>query len=125
MARVVKCGLIQASHAGPTDAPLGKIREANIEKHLKFLDQAGKQGVQIICMQEIFTGPYFCAEQSTRWYDSVEKIPDGPTTQLMQEYAKKYSMVIIVPLYEEESTGVYYNTAAVIDAEATYLGNYR
>jgi len=125
MARVVKCGLIQASHAGSTEAPLEKIREANIEKHLKFLDQAGKQGVQIVCMQEIFTGPYFCAEQNTKWYDAVEKIPDGPTTRLMQEVAKKHSMVIVVPLYEEEETGVYYNTAAVIDADGTYLGKYR
>jgi beta-ureidopropionase len=125
MARVVKCGLIQASHAGATDAPLEKIREANVEKHMKFLDQAGKQGVQIICMQEIFTGPYFCAEQNTKWYDATERIPDGPTTRLMQEVAKKYSMVIVVPLYEEDETGVYYNTAAVIDADGTYLGKYR
>ncbi|HZE09642.1 MAG TPA: nitrilase-related carbon-nitrogen hydrolase [Gemmatimonadaceae bacterium] len=125
MSRVVKCGLIQASNACPVDQPLEKIREANIEKHLKFLDQAGKQGVQIVCMQEIFTGPYFCAEQNTRWYDATERIPDGPTTRLMQEVAKKYSMAIIVPIYEEEETGVYYNTAAVIDADGSYLGKYR
>jgi len=125
MARVVKCGLIQATHAGPTDAPLKQIREANIEKHLKFLDQAGKEGVQIVCMQEIFTGPYFCAEQNTKWYDATEKIPDGPTTRLMQEVAKKHSMAIVVPIYEEDETGVYYNTAAVIDADGTYLGKYR
>jgi beta-ureidopropionase len=125
MARVVKCGLIQASSACSSDEPLKKIREANIEKHMKFLDQAGKQGVQIVCMQEIFTGPYFCAEQNTRWYDATEKIPDGPTTQLMQEVAKKYSMVVISPIYEEDETGVYYNTAAVIDADGTYMGKYR
>jgi beta-ureidopropionase len=125
MARVVKCGLIQASSAGSVDESLKKIREANIDKHMKFLDQAGKQGVQIVCMQEIFTGPYFCAEQNTRWYDATEKIPDGPTTRLMQEVAKKYSMAIVVPLYEEDETGVYYNTAAVIDADGTYLGKYR
>src|SRR3981189_2002609 len=76
-------------------------------------------------MQEIFTGPYFCAEQNPRWYDAVERIPDGPTTRLMQERAKKHEMVIIVPLYEVEGTGVYYNTAAVIDADGTYLGKYR
>ena len=68
---------------------------------------------------------YFCAEQSPRWYDAVERIPDGPTTKLMQEYARKYNMVIVVPLYEEEDAGVYYNTAAVIDADGTYLGKYR
>jgi beta-ureidopropionase len=125
MARVVKCGLIQASSACSSDEPLKKIREANIEKHMTFLDQAGKQGVQIVCMQEIFTGPYFCAEQNTRWYDATEKIPDGPTTRLMQEVAKKYSMVVISPIYEEDETGVYYNTAAVIDADGTYMGKYR
>jgi beta-ureidopropionase len=125
MARVVKCGLIQASSACSSDEPLKKIREANIEKHMKFLDQAGQEGVQIVCMQEIFTGPYFCAEQNTRWYDATEKIPDGPTTRLMQEVAKKYSMVVISPIYEEDETGVYYNTAAVIDADGTYLGKYR
>src|SRR5206468_8834727 len=125
MARVVKCGLIQATHACSTDEPLETIRKANIEKHMKFLDEAGKQGVQIVCMQEIFTGPYFCAEQNTRWYDATERIPDGPTTQVMQEVAKKYGMVIVVPIYEEDETGVYYNTAAVIDADGTYLGKYR
>ena len=125
MSRHVKCGLIQTSLAASTDESIETIRNAQVERTLKYVDQAGKEGVQILCMQEIFTGPYFCAEQNPRWYDSVEKIPDGPTTKLMQEYAKRYSMVIVVPLYEEEETGVYYDTAAVIDADGTYLGKYR
>ena len=121
----VKCGLIQASHAGSTSDSIDKIRQANIDKHMVLIDRAGAAGVQILCMQEIFTGPYFCAEQTPRWYEATEYIPDGPTTRLMQETAKKYEMVIIVPLYEVESTGVYYNTAAVIDADGMYLGKYR
>jgi N-carbamoylputrescine amidase len=125
MPRVVKCGLIQATHACSTSEKLETIREANIAKHMPLIERAGREGVQILCMQEIFTGPYFCAEQNARWYDAVEKIPDGPTTKLMQEYARRYSMVIVVPLYEEDETGVYYNTAAVIDADGTYLGKYR
>ncbi len=125
MSKIVKCGLIQATHACATSEPLETIREANIAKHIPIIEQAAKEGVQIICMQEIFTGPYFCAEQTTRWYDSTEGIPDGPTTKLMQEIAKKHSMVIVVPIYEVESAGVYYNTAAVIDADGTYLGKYR
>jgi N-carbamoylputrescine amidase len=125
MARTVKCGLIQAKHAGPTDASIDEIKKANIDKHLAMIEDAAKQGVQILCMQEVFTTPYFCAEQQTRWYEAVEKIPDGPTTKLMQETAKKHNMVIIVPIYEEEMTGIYYNTAAVIDADGTYLGKYR
>jgi beta-ureidopropionase len=125
MSRIVKGGLIQTSLACDTSESLDKIRQAQTERTLTYIDQAGREGVQVLCMQEIFTGPYFCAEQNTRWYDSCEKIPDGPTTKLMQEYAKKYSMVIVVPLYEEESAGVYYNTAAVIDADGKYLGKYR
>ena len=125
MSQIVKCGLIQASNACDTSEPIEKIREANIAKHMTLIEAAGAAGVQILCMQEIFTGPYFCAEQTPRWYEATEYIPDGPTTRLMQETAKKFAMVIIVPLYEVESTGVYYNTAAVIDADGTYLGKYR
>ena len=125
MPRIVKAGLIQTSHACSTAESLETIREANIAKHMTLIEQAGREGVQLLCMQEIFTGPYFCAEQSARWYDAVEAIPDGPTTRLMQQVAKKYEMVIVVPLYEEDGPGIYYNTAAVIDADGTYLGKYR
>jgi N-carbamoylputrescine amidase len=117
--------LIQASNACSTEDAIEKIKQANIEKNLKFIEEAAQQGVKIICMQEVFTTPYFCAEQKTRWYDSVEAIPDGPTVKLMQEMARKHGMVIIVPIYEEEMTGIYYNTAAVIDADGKYLGKYR
>src|SRR5436853_4681845 len=107
MPRIVKCGLIQAACTTPTEESLEKIRQEAVNKHLKFIEQAAQQGVQILCMQEIFTGPYFCAEQSARWYGMVEKIPDGPTVQLMQETAKKFGMVIVVPIYEEDIKGVY------------------
>src|SRR5574341_1270479 len=106
MPRTVKCGLIQAKNAAPTDASIEEIKKKNIEKHLAMIEDAAKQGVQILCMQEVFTTPYFCAEQQTRWYDAVEKIPEGPTTQLMQEVARKHHMVIIVPIYEEEIAGI-------------------
>ena len=125
MPRIVKAGLIQATHACGTNEELDVIRDANVAKHVDLIEQAAKEGVQMLCMQEIFTGPYFFAEQTTRWYESTEYIPDGPTTKLMQELAKKHQMVIVVPIYEIEQTGVYYNTAAVIDADGTYLGKYR
>jgi beta-ureidopropionase len=125
MPRLVKAGLIQATHACKTDESLDTIWEANVAKHVKQIEKAAAEGVQVLCMQEIFTGPYFCAEQTPRWYDSTEQIPDGRTTKLMQELAKKYNMVIVVPIYEVENTGVYYNTAAVIDADGKYLGKYR
>jgi len=122
---IVKCGLIQATNACATEESIEKIKQANIDKNLGFIERAAGQGVKIVCMQEVFTTPYFCAEQKTRWYDAVERIPDGPTVKLMQEVARKHAMVIIVPIYEEEITGVYYNTAAVIDADGKYLGKYR
>src|SRR3989339_47053 len=125
MTKIVRGGLIQASLAGSSEDPIAKIKQAMIEKHLKMIDDAAKQKVQLLCLQELFYGPYFCAEQKTKWYDMVEKIPDGHTTKLMQEVAKKHNMVIIVPVYEEEMTGVFYNTAAVINADGTYLGKYR
>ena len=116
MARLVKGGLIQTGSSHDGDAPLDVIKKAMIEKHLKFTEDAAKKGVQVLCFQEIFYGPYFCAEQKTRWYDTAEKIPDGPTTQLMCETAKRLGMVLVVPIYEVDLPGVYYNTAAVIDA---------
>jgi N-carbamoylputrescine amidase len=125
MSRIVKCGLVQTSNACSVDEPIEKIKQANIEKNLKFIEQAAAQDVKIICLQEVFTTPYFCAEQESRWYEAVERIPDGPTTRLMQETAKKHAMVMVAPIYEEEIAGVYYNTAAVIDADGRYLGKYR
>ncbi len=125
MPRIIKAGLIQAHNVAPPDASIEEIKKANIDNQMKLVEEAAKQGVQMLCFQEIFTTPYFCAEQQTRWYDAVEKVPDGPTVKLMQDVAKQHGMVLIVPIYEEEQTGIYYNTAAVIDADGKYLGKYR
>jgi N-carbamoylputrescine amidase len=121
----VKCGLIQMALKGDGNMQPDEIRERMIEAHVPFIEDAGKQGVQVLCFQEVFTQPYFCPSQDRKWYAAAEKIPDGPTTQLMQDYAKKYSMVMVVPLYEEHMPGVYYNTCAVIDADGSFLGKYR
>lgn len=125
MSKIVRGGLIQTTLIGSGDDPIETIKERMLEKHISMIDDAGSKGVQILCLQELFYGPYFCAEQKTKWYQLVEQIPEGETTKLMQELAKKYNMVIVVPIYEEEITGIYYNTAAVIDADGTYLGKYR
>ena len=125
MSRVVRCGLIQASNELGTNHPLAKIKKAMIDKHLKLIEQAARKKVQILCLQELFYGPYFCAEQDIRWYELTERVPDGPTVKLMQKIAAKHRMAIIVPVYEEEMAGLYFNTAAVIDADGKYLGKYR
>jgi N-carbamoylputrescine amidase len=125
MPRIVKAGLIQSTLCESATSPTAKIKEAMIAKHVKMTEEAAAKGVQVLCYQELFYGPYFCAEQKTRWYELVEKIPDGPTTKLFCSLAKKHEMVIVLPIYEEDLTGVYYNTAAVIDADGTFLGKFR
>lgn len=125
MARVVRGGLIQAVLSEPATSSVDKIKKSMIDKHVDLIAQAADKGVQVLCLQELFYGPYFPAEQDARWYDMVEPMPDGPTTRLMCELAHKHGMVMVVPIYEEDLPGVYYNTAAVIDADGTYLGKYR
>ena len=126
MSDIVRCGLIQCGNPiNDESQPVAVIQQAMLDKHLPLIDEAGKKGVQVLCLQEIFNGPYFCPSQDKRWYDAAEAIPDGPTTRIMQEYARKHAMVIVVPLYEREMRGVFYNSAAVIDADGTYLGKYR
>jgi beta-ureidopropionase len=125
MPRTVRGALIQATLCEPATSPVEKIKRAMIDKHVALIAQAADQGAQVVCLQELFYGPYFCAEQQTKWYDLVERIPDGPTTKLMCEIAKQQKMVLVVPIYEEEISGLYYNTASVIDADGTYLGKFR
>jgi N-carbamoylputrescine amidase len=125
MPRVVRCGLIQAKNVLGPKSGLPAIKKAMVEKHEKLIAEAAKKKVKILCLQELFYGPYFCAEQETHWYQMTEKVPDGPTTKLIQKLAKKHGMVIVAPVYEEDQPGVYYNTAAVIDADGKYLGKYR
>src|SRR5438874_1301738 len=80
-----------------------------IDKHVALIAKAADAGAQVVCMQELFYGPYFCCEQDAKWYAMTERIPDGPTTKLMCELAKKHQMVLVVPMYEEDLSGVYYN----------------
>src|SRR6202795_4551501 len=96
-----------------------------LEKHEKLIESAAKKKTQILCLQELFNGPYFCAEQQARCEEVTEPVPDGPTVERMQKLAKKYGMAMVVPVYEREMTGLFYNTAAVIDADGKYLGKYR
>jgi beta-ureidopropionase len=125
MSQIVRCGLIQcANPINDESVPVKKIQQAMLDKHLPMIEDAAKQGVKILGLQEIFNGPYFCPSQDKRWYEAAETIP-GPTTEIMQGIARKHSMVIVLPLYEQEMRGVFYNTAAVIDADGKYLGKYR
>ena len=122
MPRVVRAGLIQAQTSAPRPA-LPAIKKAMVTS-TEADRPGGQEKVQLLCLQEIFYGPYFCAEQETGWYPLTERVPDGPTIAAMSRPGEE-AMVVVVPIYEEELPGVYYNTAAVIDADGMYLGKYR
>ena len=96
-----------------------------IRASVDAIGRAASAGAAVVCLQELFYGPYFCQVQDADYYSYTEAIPDGPTTRLMCELAKQHSVVLVVPMYEEEQPGLYYNTAAVIDADGRYLGKYR
>ena len=97
MPRVTRAALIQAGNDESPDSSLQTIKQTMIDKHVHLIGRAAEQGAQVCCLQEIFYGPYFCAEQDVRWYEQAEEIPDGPTITLMRELARKHEMVMIVP----------------------------
>jgi beta-ureidopropionase len=96
-----------------------------IEKNVGYARRAADEGAQVMCFQELFYAPYFCQVQQDDHFDYAEPMPDGETTQLMIGLARETGMVLVLPLFEIEDQGHYYNTAAVIDADGTYLGKYR
>lgn len=113
----VKAAIVQVAWTGD--------KESMIELHEQKLAEAAAAGAQVMCFQELFYGPYFCQVQDSQFYGYAEAIPDGPTTKRFQELAAKHGMVLVLPMYEQEQAGLLYNTAAVIDADGTYLGKYR
>jgi len=101
----VRGGLIQMSLKAPTDKSPQEIAKAMMEAHAPLIEKAGYAGVQVLCLQEVFNQPYFCPSQDPKWYAAAEPIPDGPTVKVMQDFAKRWRMVIVVPMYEEAMTG--------------------
>ncbi|MGJ8654028.1 MAG: carbon-nitrogen hydrolase [Opitutaceae bacterium] len=116
LTRKVRIALIQGreqgSQAADLDYTIARIREAAAD------------GAQVICTQEMFNTPYFCRTQDTEMFDLAEPIP-GPTTDALVKVAGELGVVIIAALFERRASGVYHNTAAVIDADGRYLGKYR
>jgi beta-ureidopropionase len=117
VADIVRAALVQTKWTGD--------KESMIQLHIDYARQAASQGAQVMCFQELFYGPYFCQVQDSAYYEYAEAVPDGPTTQRFMQLAKELQMVLVLPVYELEQEGVLYNTAAVIDADGTYLGKYR
>lgn len=117
MSDVIRAALVQAKWTGD----VGSMVDAAVAA----AERAAQQHAQVVCFQEIFSGPYFCQVQDPQYYSLAELVPGGPTVQRMCAVAESTQMVLVVPVYEKEQAGIYYNTAAVIDADGTYLGKYR
>ncbi|MGH7612164.1 MAG: nitrilase-related carbon-nitrogen hydrolase [Candidatus Dormibacteria bacterium] len=117
MPELVRAALVQARWTGDSGSM--------IDESVRLAQRAAEQGAQVVCFQEIFSGPYFCQVQDPKYYALAEPVPDGPTIARMRDVAKESQLVLVVPVYEQEQPGVFYNTAAVIDADGAYLGKYR
>lgn len=114
--RIVRCALIQTG---------GMMSPADIiQRQVALVKEAAKKGAQVICLQELATGPYFCQVEQREWFSLAEPVPTGNSTQLMLSLAREFGVVIVLPLYENDR-GDFYNTAVVIDADGTYVGKYR
>lgn len=120
----MKAGLIQMSLKGDTSQSPGELRSQMLRAHEELIERAGAKGVQVLCMQEIFNQPYFCAVTDDKWFAAAEAVPGGPTVQAMSVLAKRHRMVIVAPIYEIDN-GRFFNTAVVLDADGSYLGKYR
>ena len=116
MSSIVRAALVQAEWTGDV--------ESMIEKQTGYARQAADDGARILCFQEIFSTPYFCAVQEQEHFSYAEPMP-GPTTERMVALAKETGMVLIVPMFEMVDEGTYYNTAVVIDSDGRTLGKYR
>ena len=99
-------------------------KESMIARHESYARQAAGRGAQVICFQELFYGPYFGIVQDQKYYEYTESVP-GPTVERFQALAKELGLVMVLPVYEVDNEGEYYNTAAVVDADGSYLGKYR
>src|ERR1043166_121698 len=115
-------------HANKTTIALvqmqcGTDQAANLEKAIARIRDAAKEGAQIVCLPELFRSQYFCQSEDHANFALAEEIP-GPTTSELEKVARECAVVIVASLFEKRAAGVYHNTAAIIDADGSYLGKY-
>ena len=113
---VVRAAITQTTWTGD--------KQSMLDKHEGFARDAAAQGAQIVCFQELFYGPYFGITEDKQYYAYAEPA-DGPIVQRFAALAKELGVVMILPIYEEDMPGVYYNTAVVVDVDGEILGKYR
>lgn len=124
--RIVKIGLIQHSIVLPTSEPIRKQREAIFNKVRNIIEIAVCEGVNIICLQETWSMPFFLGtQQKTPWEEFTESAENGPSIIFLSELAKLYEIVIVSPILEKDNNGTWWNTAVVINEKGDVLGKHR
>ncbi|KAM3961689.1 uncharacterized protein ACR2FA_004249 [Aphomia sociella] len=124
--RILKFGLVQHSIVLPTHNDLKEQREAIFKKVGKIIEVAASEGVQILCLQEVWSAPFFlCTGEKEKWAEFVESPTNGPSIQFLSPLAKKYNMVIISPILELDENNIWWNTAVVIDENGNFMGKHR
>ena len=114
--RPFRIGLIQLS--------AGYDKDTVVATHEHKVREAAGRGAQVVCLQELFDLPYFCKVNNTDHFDLAEPIP-GPTVERMQALAEELGIAMVVPIFERRASGVYHNSAVVVDADGSVLGVYR
>ena len=99
-------------------------RETNLQRSIAGIREAASKGAQLVCLQELHTSLYFCQEENTAYFDLAETIP-GETTKTLQKVASENNIVIVSSLFERRASGLYHNTAVVIDSDGEIAGRYR
>jgi N-carbamoylputrescine amidase len=101
-----------------------EVKQRNVDKALSKIAEAAERGANIVCLQELFAGLYFCQTEDHRWFGEAEPIP-GPTSEALAAAAKKHGVVLVGSLFERRAPGIYHNTAVVFDADGSQAGLYR
>jgi N-carbamoylputrescine amidase len=116
MSQTIKIGLLQQSCTND--------RDTNIEKSIEGIRQAAQKGAQLVLLQELHAGPYFCQTEDHAFFNLAESIP-GPSTDVFGQLAKELGVVIVASLFERRTAGLYHNTAVVLEADGSIAGKYR
>ena len=112
----ITVGLVQMACSSDVDK--------NLASAIESICAAAKKGAQIICLPELFLTQYFCQTEDTQNFSLAESLP-GPTSETLSKLAKELEIVLVVPLFEKRTQGIYHNTAIVIDADGSVAGTYR
>jgi len=99
-------------------------RASNLARAIEGIEEARRRGAEVVCLQELFLGPYFCVTEDEAAFALAEAVP-GPTTEALAEVARRLEVVLVAPLFERRARGLFHNSAAVIDADGSFLGSYR